>query len=340
VYETARDHAVYGRPHAVLWLYRSYAMSAGMYGCQIWSPGYLSEATAKGTKLHVRHMDFLKRVLGVKRTTQNELVLRETGQLPMNFYWFRAIVKFWNAMQKVCWAQDRCGLLRKVVEADLELHARYPQAECWTRDVCRALRVIGGAEHGAALVKCVKQKRAIELGAFTGALQAYVDSGWDEVRGSGHGGPRDAASTDRRLATYEQWFGVDKGQKIRPPMAPYLSCVMPRERMRCMARFRLSAHDLKVETGRYVGTPYNGRTCDRCSAKPVQDERHIMLECTGFADIRAQFSDIYDRAQGNMKKLMLNSDVYQLAELVTACMERVKPRTVRTVYVPGAANPG
>ena len=32
-----------------------------------------------------------KQVLDVKRSTCNDVVLRETGQLPLEFYWFRAI---------------------------------------------------------------------------------------------------------------------------------------------------------------------------------------------------------------------------------------------------------
>ncbi len=43
-----------------------------------------------------------------------------------------------------------------------------------------------------------------------------------------------------------------------------------------------------------------------------------------------------------MKKLMMSSDIAQVAELVTQCVNRIKPKTgVRVVYVsPGAANPG
>jgi hypothetical protein len=170
------------------------------------------------------------------------------------------------------------------------------------------------------------------------------------VSNRGHEGPRDATTTDRRMATFEQWFGVDRGQHA-PLAHQWLLIswgVLPRERMRCMTRFRVSAHDLNVETGQYDSTPYKKRKCNRCcfdlsddaERKPVQDEKHIMIECSGFADIRARFRDMYEQAHGDMKKLMLGSDIYRAAELVTTCMDRIKPRTVRTVYVPGAANPG
>eukprot|EP00983_Pelagomonas_calceolata_P050509 1141999-Pelagomonas_calceolata.AAC.2 len=43
------------------------------------------------------HLCLLKRVLGVKRTTPNWFVLRECGHEPLQFYWFRAAVRFHNA---------------------------------------------------------------------------------------------------------------------------------------------------------------------------------------------------------------------------------------------------
>ena len=54
----------------------------------------------------------------MKRSTCNDVVLCETGQLPLEFYWFRAIVKFWNAMQNVCFEKASCDALREVVKAD------------------------------------------------------------------------------------------------------------------------------------------------------------------------------------------------------------------------------
>ncbi len=44
--------------------------------------------------LQTVHMCLLKGILGVKRTTLNWSVLRECGQEPLQFYWFRAAVCF------------------------------------------------------------------------------------------------------------------------------------------------------------------------------------------------------------------------------------------------------
>ena len=62
------------------------------------------------------HLCFLKRVLGVKRTACNWTVLRECGQEPLQFYWFRAAFRFYNAMLNC-----NSRIVRSVLEADKDL---------------------------------------------------------------------------------------------------------------------------------------------------------------------------------------------------------------------------
>jgi hypothetical protein len=44
------------------------------------------------------HVAFLKKLLGVKKGTDTHCVLRETGQMPIFFYWFRCTIRFWNSL--------------------------------------------------------------------------------------------------------------------------------------------------------------------------------------------------------------------------------------------------
>ena len=85
----------------MLWLFQSLAISAGMYGAQIWSTPLLHNLLTNSkalTDVHRRHVGFLKRVLGVKRSVSSWVALRESGQMPMHFYWLKATIRFWNAM--------------------------------------------------------------------------------------------------------------------------------------------------------------------------------------------------------------------------------------------------
>ena len=45
-----------------------------------------------------------------------------------------------------------------------------------------------------------------------------------------------------------------------------------------MAKFRISNHRLRIETGKYDNTPVDERTCMICHT--IEDEQHVRLNCT------------------------------------------------------------
>ena len=49
-----------------------------------------------------------------------------------------------------------------------------------------------------------------------------------------------------------------------------------------IARFRVSSHNLKIETGRHdiPKTPVEERICEKCTSKEVEDEIHCLLTCS------------------------------------------------------------
>ena len=89
-----------------------------------------------------------------------------------------------------------------------------------------------------------------------------------------------------------------------------------------MARFRVSAHNLRVETGRYTGVPWEGRTCDLCNSQEVQDEHHVVFECSSTTAIRNRYSDLVDESDGQLSKLML-LDHAEVARFISECMKHI-----------------
>ena len=77
VKELGLENKVVDRPHIMLWLFKTYAISAGMYGSQVWSTHYLHPNKTFQNILQVKHMNFLKRLLRLKDGTGNWTVLRE-----------------------------------------------------------------------------------------------------------------------------------------------------------------------------------------------------------------------------------------------------------------------
>ena len=88
-----RENSLVDRPYVSLWLEKIYVLPAGMYAGQVWGTGFIKEDKVLTSDLQVRHMRFLKGTLGVKRTTTNWAVLRECEHKPLQFYWFRSVVK-------------------------------------------------------------------------------------------------------------------------------------------------------------------------------------------------------------------------------------------------------
>ena len=88
--EMADRFCVNDHPHATLWLFQSFALSAGLYGAQVWCTPHLVRELRSGkldTAVDLRHLAFVRRVLHVRRTVSNLVALREGGQLPMHVYW-------------------------------------------------------------------------------------------------------------------------------------------------------------------------------------------------------------------------------------------------------------
>jgi len=126
--EFAKSHDIKSRPHAMLWLSKVYSIPAGMYASQVWGTVYLSEGSEFGSQLQKRHLCSLRRILGVKNSTTNWAVLRECGQEPLQFYWFRASIRLFNSM-----LDSNSETLRRVLKA--ELHLASFDSSCWSAQV-------------------------------------------------------------------------------------------------------------------------------------------------------------------------------------------------------------
>jgi hypothetical protein len=73
-----------------------------------------------------------EKILGVKKGTDTHCVLRETGQMPIFFYWFRCTIRSWSSL-----LSSNNPHLEKIVRADLLLANR---SDTWTYQVLHALQ--------------------------------------------------------------------------------------------------------------------------------------------------------------------------------------------------------
>ena len=105
-------------------------------------------------------MCLLKGLLGVKRATPNWSVLRECGQEPLQFYWFRAAVRFYNALLR-----NNSDTLGKVLKADIAMTAVDLRLDkkCWSAEFLDAFH---GLERSVDFQHCMRTLQAIPLPDF------------------------------------------------------------------------------------------------------------------------------------------------------------------------------
>ena len=158
----------------MLWLFKTYALSAGMYASQIWSTQFLKHDNGFSNPLQVAHMAFFKRILGVKPTSANWCVLRECAQELLQFYWFRSAVKFRNRI-----VDSNSNTLRDVMKADISL-GNSGASNCWTSQMKDAF---GDLQNGTVYRSDLLQCRKLNISNLRIDLRFRHQAVWREAHG-------------------------------------------------------------------------------------------------------------------------------------------------------------
>ena len=272
------EHGLRNKPHALIWLSKVYGIPAGMYACQVWGTEYLREGSEFKSQLQKRQLCSLRRFLGVKSSATNWPVLRECGQEPLQFYWFRATVKFFNSM-----LDSNSETLQRVLKADLHLATR--EESCWSAHVSTAFN---GMRHEDMFKQKMLSASKIPMQDFLGDLRYRQQKIWREADAMS---PR---GVNRKAVTYHHWCGRPLNQTARTPFCvpTYLFKDLDKGVMRNVSRFRLRAHCLKVESCKWLG---GSNICDKCECAEVQDEKHVLFycNCLEMCELRRKYKDLF-----------------------------------------------
>ena len=318
-------------PWAMVKLFQSYVVPSGMYGCQVWGTRFAHMSQVFKAEVSIRHLRYLKRLLGLPYSTSNWAVLSEVQCRPFHFDWVRALCKFQARM-----LSSNSPLLVDVAKADAALAAE-GSGNCWSAEFGRALESIAckanEGELGRAWCDSVFAGTAVNASTVARVVQqAYEVEAWggfDQVADlrehlRAHQGQQGRRS--KRL-TYFRWF------KLSEPGWPSYLRGLQRSRvhkmMKQLARFRLGAHALGVEMGRRQGVLWEGRTCQRCPSAHLQsltckvdDEHHCIFDCTAFEHHRVAVPGVQQliaHAAGCVRTFMAG-DVTVVREYIAACM--------------------
>ena len=107
----------------------------------------------------------------------------------------------------------------------------------------------------------------------------------------------------------------------------YLEILPDRKQRKSVSAFRISAHKLQIERGRYIGKKVEDRLCTTCNK--VEDEIHLLCECVKYQlfrtnmyhNIGSNFCNVVPN-RGKFINVMTNTDenvVKCLGQFVASC---------------------
>ncbi len=182
----------------------------------------------------------------MKRSAPNWAVLRECAHEALQFYWFRAAIRFYNGL-----LSSSSATLKQTLHAGLKLVPRVKTS--WASDILRAFEGLRGRHSGCDTYKqAFLQGLPICYSEFTADLRFRMRKVWRDIAGM------NPLESDNKLVTYHSWFAcplllvdlqADSRTRVRNGSAPltpprYLHLDLPKHVMRNVSRFRLRAHTL------------------------------------------------------------------------------------------------
>ena len=199
-------------------------------------------------------------MLGVHKYSSNFAVLGDLGKYPFSVNIIINTIKYWSRLQVK--RQYNSLLNDCLVEADT---IYYNGGYSWSSWVNILLKLFN------------KNKLNVNLSQFILNVKMTFKTFWGRTV---HNECNDAIKSEGKLRTYskfKQHFGLED----------YISELPYKDRCH-LARLRISAHTLAIETGRHARpkVPVNQRVCQMCNSGSIEDEMHFVTICDKFRQIR------------------------------------------------------
>lgn len=241
-------------------------------------------------------LKFCKGVLGVGPKSSNAAVRGELGRFPITIFIVSTALKFLKHLDEV--KADR-PLLNAAIKEDAALCT----SKSWIKKLENVLRLFKSPTiNNAGINKCMlymKKKMKEE----------YINYWTKFIKKSDNDGGK-----------------LDLYSKLKQnfAMEPYLQHIKQFKLRRAMTVFRISAHKLEIETGRYVKSkakgryvPRDERICALCQENNDfvrGDEEHALTTCPSFERERTKLFKYFDEKIPSFKHLdNFNKTLYMLS---------------------------
>ena len=251
------------------------------YCCEVW--GFIPANTVERV-----HLQFCKKILGVKKCTQNDFVYGELGRTALSVGRCYIIIKYWIKIL-MC---DDCKYIKYIYKMMLLDLAERPNKINWAWLVKEMLAKMGFYD--------------VWLNQGVGNIQLFFSLFRQRLNDNFLQNWYQRLNDSSRATFYVNI--ADFSPKV------YLDSVKVLKFRTALARLRVSSHRLEIEAGRWARPykPVSDRICNICNC--LEDEYHFVFECQLYDSLRRKYIDQFYWNRPCMYKFveLINSSNFEL----------------------------
>lgn len=242
------------------------------YGAEVW--GF-----CKADQIERTHLQFCKRLLGVKSSTQNNFIYGELGRLDYQTQRYFIIIKYWLKVVN----SEGHKFVNIIYNTMLQNINNNNRIVNWVSLVRQLLFKMG---FGEVWMQQNVGNRKVFLFLFKQRLRDTFIQSWN------------TGINESSRSVFYKTFSTFTFQS-------YLDFITVKKFRIALSRLRVSSHRLEVEAGRWarpVRVEYGDRKCRICNK--LEDEFHFIIECPLYNELRKLYIDKYYTVRPSLFKLI------------------------------------
>ena len=297
-------------------LFDKMVLPIALYGCEVWGVNFIPTNTNNNDFFSnswlSKHMTenlqyrFLKLLLGVPRRTSNWAVCTEMGRFPLIIKALKHLCKYYTHLVNTDSPLIKAALEKSKHLSELGINS-------WYKATSRIFEFAG-----------------IEIGEVGHDLSTKLNYIFTEKWDS-----------EREGFLVNSKLDVLASLKDEPTISSYLTSNICPAYKRAIAKVRLSAHKLPIETERYTNVPRLERVC-ALGCKALGDEVHYLFACEHraihkvyspiIASINVLMPAFGDMSNKEKLKVLLNNKEFNILTLAGKLCHKVLTRFKETTW--------
>ena len=231
-----------------------------IYDSEIWENMFNSDIVKwDSSDTKKVHLQFCKHILGVSRSTMNNMIRAELGRYPLLIDVQTRIIEFIKHID------------------NLEEYAYYKRSYKWITFVTQTNNaILGNIDHFRNKISLKKESDLTNISKINKQCLKRTVKNWYLTNW------RSELKESIKSKLYSSY-------KSKIEISPYLVHIHNRRYRNCLTKFRLSDHQLEIETGRHKKKDRNDRLCNICNGGYTENEIRFLLHCSAYQSIRNSF---------------------------------------------------